>query len=132
MGLWGLLILSTVLFTSLSAPHSLLPQEVPSILENPNIIIIDSRPCKCCYNNAHLENAIWCPIPDRYYNSTHDFLVYGSKNFCDNLSEHINGTVYYLENYTSLLIPTNQKLETPFISPITLISLLVLVAWRRG
>ena len=65
-------------------------------------IIVDCRTCKCNYNKGHLPNATWTINPEDFYNTTRDLLVYDnhgekSTQFCQNLTGHVYGAIYYLE-----------------------------------
>ena len=107
--LW-LTLISGLLEQELTEPvltttySSISPQDVVGLVNSSDnsTIIVDCRTCKCNYNKGHLPNATWTINPEDFYNTTKDLLVYDnhgekSTQFCQNLTGHVYGAIYYLE-----------------------------------
>ena len=91
----------TVLTTTYS---SISPQDALGLVNSSDnsTIIVDCRTCKCNYNKGHLPSATWTINPEDFYNTTKDLLIYDnhgekSSQFCQNLTGHVYGAIYYLE-----------------------------------
>jgi len=72
------------------------------IQNNPNLIIVDVRGCKCSYNDEHIPNAIWDTNPRDFYGTKNDLLIYcqtgvTSVEFCEKLVGHVYGKIYNLK-----------------------------------
>lgn len=83
---------------------SILPIDALGLVnsEDNSTIIVDCRTCKCNYNKGHLPNATWTINPEDFYNTTRNLLVYdnngeNSIKFCQNLTGHVYGAIFYLE-----------------------------------
>lgn len=87
----------TTFFTNISVDNA---QEL--INNSLNLTIVDCRGCKCSYNKEQIPNAIWDKVPEHFYNTTNDLLIYcqcgeTSVEFCEKLVNHTYGAIYNLE-----------------------------------
>ncbi len=79
------------------------PEEAKNLIENDkNLLIIDVRICPCEFSEAHIPGATWSTNPKKFYNTTHDLLIYSedgkrSEDFCKRLVGHVYGKIYNLD-----------------------------------
>jgi len=90
------------------------------IEEDINIIVVDTRGCRCNWEEGHIPTAVWQTFAPYFENTAHDLLIYcqnGSESieYCNLLVGHTFGNIYHLQGGIDAWEKNAYKIEKPKI-----------------